>query len=286
MRILKRVTSLQRHLSTIKEESLTIGFIPTMGALHEGHMSLIKQSSKENDITVASVFVNPTQFNQKDDLDKYPRDLKKDAALLKQNGCDYLFAPLVTQIYPTDLNTDVHIDITHLTDLMEGPNRPGHFEGVVQVVKRLLDIVGPDKLYMGQKDFQQFTIIQYVLNGLEIDVQLRVCPIIREDDGLAMSSRNVRLTPDYRQKAPVINRTLKWAKENIRLEQISTLEAEAIKRLNDGGLKAEYFTIVDGHTLKKVTDVGDHDTAVACTAAWAGDVKLIDNMVLKGEINI
>lgn len=286
MRILKRVSSLQRHLSIIKEESLTIGFIPTMGALHEGHMSLIRQSVKENDITVASVFVNPTQFNQKDDLDKYPRDLAKDAKLLKDNGCDYLFAPLVSQIYPPNLNTNVYIDIASLTDLMEGPNRPGHFEGVVQVVKRLLDIVGPDKLYMGQKDFQQFTIIQYVLKGLEIDVQLRVCPIIREEDGLAMSSRNVRLSSDYRQISPIIHRTLQWAKENIATETIISLEEKAINMLNNAGLKSEYFTIVDGHNLQKVREIGQHKTVVACTAAWAGEVRLIDNMVLKGEINI
>ncbi len=286
MRILKRVTSLQRHLSTIKEESLTIGFIPTMGALHEGHMSLVQQSVKENDITVASVFVNPTQFNQKDDLDKYPRDLAKDAKLLKKNGCDYLFAPLPSQIYPPDLNTNVYIDIVHLTDLMEGPNRPGHFEGVVQVVKRLIDIVEPDKLYMGQKDFQQFTIIQYVIKGLELDVQLRVCPIIREDDGLAMSSRNVRLTEKHREISPIIYKTLLWAKDNILTESITTIETKAVAMLNEAGLKTEYFTIVDGRTLDKVTNVEQHQTVVACTAAWAGEVRLIDNMVLKGEINI
>jgi pantoate--beta-alanine ligase len=257
-----------------------------MGALHQGHMSLVEQSAKENDITVVSIFVNPTQFNQKDDLDKYPRDLHKDSMLLKRHGCDYLFAPLDSQIYPPDLNTNVYIDIVHLTDLMEGPNRPGHFEGVVQVVKRLLDIVEPDRLYMGQKDYQQFTIIQYVLKGLEIDVKLRVIPIMREKDGLAMSSRNVRLTPEYRDKGTVIHETLQWAKSQITNSPISEIEQKAMEKIKNEGLKPEYFSIVDGHKLTPVSDISQHSIIVACTAAWAGEVRLIDNMILRGEINI
>jgi len=284
MRVLKRVSSLQRHLNTIREESLTIGFVPTMGALHQGHMSLIKQSVKENDITVASIFVNPTQFNQKDDLDKYPRDLKKDSMMLKHHGCDYLFAPLETQIYPSDVNTNVYLDIGHLTEVLEGPNRPGHFEGVVQVVKRLLDIVNPQNLYMGQKDFQQFTIIQYMLKGLEMNIRLRVCPIVREEDGLAMSSRNVRLTPYYREKATIIYKALNWAKENMLSLSIKEIEQKATQMISDQGLKHEYFKVVDGNSLKDVDNHMEHDTIVACTAAWAGDVRLIDNMIVKGEI--
>lgn len=284
MRVLKRVSSLQRHLNTIREESLTIGFVPTMGALHQGHMSLIKQSVKENDITVASIFVNPTQFNQKDDLDKYPRDLKKDALMLKHNGCDYLFAPLATQIYPSDLNTNVYLDIDHLTNILEGPNRPGHFEGVVQVVKRLLDIVKPNALYMGQKDFQQFTIIQYMINGLEINTKLRVCPVVREDDGLAMSSRNVRLTPEFRIKSTIISKALKWAKENISSLSIDEIERQATKMISNQGLKQEYFKIVDSYSLKEVKHYDEHEGIVACTAVWAGEVRLIDNMIIKGEI--
>jgi len=257
-----------------------------MGALHDGHMSLIRQSAKQNDVTVASIFVNPTQFNQKDDLDKYPRDLKGDAALLKKNGCNYLFAPLPSQVYPKDLITKVDLDISSLTSLMEGPNRPGHFEGVVQVVNRLLDIIGPDNLYMGQKDFQQFTVIDYMLSELESKTQLRVVPIVREADGLAMSSRNVRLDPELRPVTPIIHQTLLLAKSQLSEFSVEYIERKAIEKLTIPGFKPEYFTIVDGHSLLPVKRPQDHDLIVACTAVWAGDVRLIDNMILKGEITI
>jgi len=286
MRILKRVLSLQRHLNTIREEGLTIGFTPTMGALHDGHMSLIRQSAKQNDVTVASIFVNPTQFNQKDDLDKYPRNIEGDVALLKKNGCNYLFAPLPSQVYPKGLITKVDLDISSLTSLMEGPNRPGHFEGVVQVVNRLLDIIGPDNLYMGQKDFQQFTVIDYMLNELKRDTRLRVVPIVREADGLAMSSRNVRLDPVLRPITPIIHQTLMMAASQLSEFSIEDIESKAIEKLTIPGFKPEYFTIVDGHSLLPVKRPQDHDLIVACTAVWAGDVRLIDNKILKGEITI
>jgi len=286
MRILKRVLSLQRHLNTIREEGLTIGFTPTMGALHDGHMSLIRQSAKQNDVTVASIFVNPTQFNQKDDLDKYPRDIEGDVALLKKNGCNYLFAPLPSQVYPKGLITKVDLDISSLTSLMEGPNRPGHFEGVVQVVNRLLDIIGPDNLYMGQKDFQQFTVIDYMLNELKRDTRLRVVPIVREADGLAMSSRNVRLDPELRPITPIIHQTLMMAASQLSEFSIEDIESKAIEKLTIPGFKPEYFTVVDGHSLLPVKRPQDHDLIVACTAVWAGDVRLIDNKILKGEITI
>lgn len=286
MRILKRVSSLQRHLNIIKEENLSIGFVPTMGALHNGHMSLIKKSKKENEITVCSIFVNPTQFNQKDDLEKYPRDLDKDANLLHSHGCDYLFAPPSTQVYPKKLKTQINLDISHFTSVMEGPNRPGHFEGVVQVVHRLLDIVKPSNLYMGQKDFQQFTIINYMLNALEMPTKLRVCPIIREDDGLAMSSRNVRLREDLRPSCSLLFQTLQFAKENIDQKSISSIEKEAIEKLTRLDFKPEYFSIVDGYTLKPIVDAHNSEYIVACTAVWVGNVRLIDNMILRGEKKI
>lgn len=283
MRILKRVSSLQRHLGIIRSEGLSIGFVPTMGALHEGHISLIEKSNKENDITVCSIFVNPTQFNQKDDLDKYPRDLDKDAALLHANGCDYLFAPPPSQVYPRKLKVNVPIDISHLTSEMEGPNRPGHFEGVIQVVKRLLDIVEPNNLYMGQKDFQQFTIINYMLQALEMSTKLRVCPIIREKDGLALSSRNVRLKEEIRPYCPKIYQSLLFAKAQIDKKPIESIEKEALDYFKDSFFKPEYFKIVDGHTLKPIVEAHMVDFIVACTAVWAGKVRLIDNMILKGE---
>ncbi len=283
MRILKRVSSLDRHLDIIREEGRTIGFVPTMGALHKGHVSLIKKSTEENDITVCSIYVNPTQFNDKDDLEKYPRNLEKDASLLRKFGCDYIFAPSSSQIYPKGLDTKVDLDISHLTSEMEGPNRPGHFEGVVQVVKRLLDIVNPNNLYMGQKDFQQFTIINYMLKALDIPTRLRVCPIIREEDGLAMSSRNVRLSSALRPHCNLIYKSLKYAKEKLEELNINVIEDRALSSLKIQNFRPEYFDIVDGHTLKPVEKMSDAEYIVACTAVWAGDVRLIDNMILRGE---
>ena len=283
MRVLKRVSSLKRHLEIIKEENRTIGFVPTMGALHKGHMSLIKKSVEENDITVCSIYVNPTQFNQQEDLDKYPRTLEKDAALLKRYGCNYVFAPSNSQVYPRGFKTKVEVDISHLTSEMEGPNRPGHFEGVVQVVHRLLDIVRPSKLYMGQKDFQQFTIIRHMLKELEMDTALRVCPIIREEDGLAMSSRNVRLDDDIRPQCNVLHKALLYAKEQLSQLSVSTIEDRAIAKMSSSNFKPEYFEIVDGNTLKPIKNADDHNYIVACTAVWARSVRLIDNMILKGE---
>lgn len=284
MKIVKRTSTIQRKVEQLKAEGKSIGFIPTMGALHMGHMSLIEKSVKENDVTIASVFVNPTQFNQKEDLEKYPRDLKADAKLLKAHGCDYLFAPAVSQIYPKNIDTQVKLDISHLTASMEGPNRPGHFDGVVQVVKRLLDIVTPDKLYMGQKDFQQFSIIAYMLKKLRIKTKLRVCPIIREDDGLAMSSRNVRLIKKHRKLSPIIFETLSYVKANLGKRTTKYLEKKALENLAVKPFKPEYFEIVDGKTLEKVKNPDDHKLIVACTAVWAGKVRLIDNMILKGKV--
>ena len=193
MRILKKVSNVRKHLHVEKLKGKSIGFIPTMGALHKGHISLLEKSKLENDISVVSIFVNPTQFNQKEDLDKYPRDLEKDADFLAANDCDYIFAPRVKEVYPENVDTTPALDISHLIQNMEGPNRPGHFEGVVQVVNRLLDIIQPDNLYMGQKDFQQFSIIRYMIDSFKLSTRLRVCPIIREESGLAMNKSVVSL---------------------------------------------------------------------------------------------
>jgi len=277
----KTVKGLQRQLGQERKKGNKIGFVPTMGALHMGHMSLIQKSESENDITVASVFVNPTQFNDQGDLDKYPRTLEKDAKFLKANGCDYLFAPSAKQVYPNGEDKSVQLDISSLTKHMEGPNRPGHFEGMVQVVHRLLTIVEPDNLYMGQKDFQQFSIVAHMLKTLKMKTKLRVCPIIREEDGLAMSSRNVRLKPDIRKRATILSETLSFAKENLVDKSPQALEMAALKKLTFKDFKPEYFKIVDGHTLEPIKDASMHQYIVACTAVWAGEVRLIDNMILK-----
>ena len=281
MRIIKTVAGIQRNLDKERSKGKTIGFVPTMGALHDGHMSLVEKSNKENDITVVSVFVNPTQFNEKSDLDKYPRTLDADAKMLDAHGCNYLFAPKSKQVYPKGDTVTIDLDISTLIQYMEGPNRPGHFEGVVQVVHRLLEIVEPDNLYMGQKDFQQFTIINYMLKKLKMKTKLRVCPIMREKSGLAMSSRNVRLTPSNKKKAAILYETLSTTKANLTKFKVKTLEKKALEKLNIRGFKPEYFSIVEGKTLAPIKDVSQHKYIVACTAVWAGDVRLIDNMVLK-----
>ena len=281
MKVYKTVRGLQRQLDKERKSGKSIGFVPTMGALHAGHMSLIKKSTSQTDITVASVFVNPTQFNDKGDLKKYPRTLKKDAKMLAAHGCAYLFAPSPKQVYPKGDQETIQLDISQLTQYMEGPNRPGHFEGVVQVVHRLLEIVVPDRLYMGQKDFQQFSIIAYMLKKLKLKTKLVVCDIMREEDGLAMSSRNVRLTKANRAKSPILFQTLSFVKKNQNKYKVKTLEKKALKMLTIRSFRPEYFSIVDGKTLAPVTDISKHKFVVACTAVWAGEVRLIDNMILK-----
>jgi len=281
MKIYKTVKGLQRQLDKERKSGKTIGFVPTMGALHAGHMSLLNQANKKNDISVVSIFVNPTQFNEKSDLKKYPRTLERDAKLLKSNGCDYVLAPNEKQIYPKGDQVTIELDISSLAQYMEGPNRPGHFEGVVQVVHRLLTIVQPNHLFMGQKDFQQFTIINYMLKKLRMKTKLVVCPIKREPDGLAMSSRNARLDKGIRPRCTVLYETLEFVKSNLDKFKPKTLEKKAIEKLNIKEFNPEYFSIVDGHTLEPVHDIKKHKYIVACTAVWAKKVRLIDNMILR-----
>ena len=252
-----------------------------MGALHEGHMSLIRAAKKENDVVVCSIFVNPTQFNDKKDLKRYPRTLKQDMTMLEEEGTHYLFHPSVKEIYPEGIDTTVEVNLNGLDMQMEGAFRPGHFVGVVQVVYRLLDIIKPDKLYMGQKDFQQFTIIQQMLNELKMTTRLVVCPIMREKDGLAMSSRNRRLEPSIKNRANIIYKTLKWIKNNIKEYSPAEISKKAMEKMSIPGFNPEYVTIIDGYTLKPIKKFHDHKYVVVCTAVWAGDIRLIDNMILK-----
>lgn len=281
MLLFKKVEDIQRHISSLKIKQHSVGFVPTMGALHEGHLSLIKQSKAENKYTVCSIFVNPTQFNDKGDLDKYPRTTAKDIELLTSVDCDILFLPPVEEVYPPGLDIDNPFDFGQLATVMEGQFRPGHFDGMAQVVKRLLDIVMPNYLYMGQKDFQQLTIVRNMLTQMKADIKLRMCAIIREDDGLAMSSRNVRLEKDIREKAPIIFHTLKNAQKMTGSMTPDELKEKALASLSLPNFKPEYFEIVDGVTLLPIQRFEDTDFAVACVAVWAGDVRLIDNMVLK-----
>ena len=283
MYLFKKVLDLQKHLALLRQQNLQIGFTPTMGALHQGHLSLVKKSLSQTDINVCSIFVNPTQFNEKSDLDKYPRTTNEDLALLTSVDNDIVWMPDVEDIYPKDLDTKIQLDFGQLGKVMEAAFRPGHFDGVVQVVKRLLDIVQPDKLFMGQKDFQQMSIIKNMIQQFDLPIELVSCPIIREADGLAMSSRNVRLTVEQRAKAPIIQQTLQWAKAQMNRLSPKEITASAIERLQVPDFKLEYFEIVDGNSLQKVEKFSASNFIVGCTAVWLGDVRLIDNLIFKNE---
>ena len=287
MLIFKKVADLRQWLD---RQALPIGFAPTMGALHEGHLELIRMAKREGCLAVASIFVNPTQFNDPKDLEKYPRTPEKDAALLLSAHCDALFIPEVVEVYPPEVNLTIDLDFRQLDQVMEGEFRPGHFKGMATVVNRLLDIVRPDKLYMGQKDFQQLSIVRDMIRQLQLPVELVMCPTVREPDGLAMSSRNVRLTPEMRQIAPLIHQILQWARTALETDRsVPEIQAEALKKLSDAGFRPEYFDLVDGVSLLPIADngaiqsmkeTGEGGQIVACTAVFAGEVRLIDNLVL------
>ncbi len=280
MQTFNREDTIKRRLDFLRAKGKTIGFVPTMGALHKGHLSLIELSKKLCDVTVCSIFVNPTQFNNKEDLEKYPRKTSVDKELLKELDVDILFLPDQKSVYPDDLDVEVDVDLEGLDKKWEGEFRPGHFKGVVEVVKRLLDIVEPDKLIMGQKDFQQFTIIKMMLKKLQMKTELEVAPIYREKDGLAMSSRNERLTQEFRKKSIVLHESLVFAKNNFEAKPIEEIEKLALQKIIDSGLKPEYFKIVDGKNLDALKDKKS-DSVIAIVAAYAGEIRLIDNIIIK-----
>lgn len=275
------ITTVDEMQQILQKEKRKVGFVPTMGALHDGHISLVEQAIKQSDIIVVSIFVNPTQFNDATDLEKYPRTLEKDSKLLDSAGVTYLFAPTVSEVYPKEGLKKVNLDLGDLANVMEGTSRPGHFDGVVEVVHRLLDIVKPDSLYMGQKDFQQFTIIQHMINELNMGVELVVCPIKREPHGLAQSSRNERLKPKTRAKAYVIYKVLRSIKRRRHQRTIPQLMEYAAKKLNSSPFKLEYLAFADGHTLQPIDQIVKGKYAVACIGVWADDVRLIDNIILE-----
>jgi pantoate--beta-alanine ligase len=279
MYIFSHIETLQHFIGEKKKEN-SIGFCPTMGALHEGHLSLISASRTTCDITVASIFVNPTQFNDPEDLVKYPRNWSRDLKMLMDAGCDVVFLPIVEEIYPKQLNTQVKLEKEYMTRIMEGRFRPGHFDGMMQVVNRLLDIVQPDRLFMGQKDFQQQSIVREMISQLGLNVELVVCPIIREPDGLAMSSRNQRLGDEEREAALSISRALAYIQEKYKSESLPDLKTYAIEEMSKAGLKPEYVEFCDGYTLEIIDQLYGRDYIVCCIAAWAGDVRLIDNKML------
>lgn len=281
MIVIKNKIHLQKYLQNRRKEGNSIGFAPTMGALHEGHLSLIDQANTSCDISVCSIFVNPTQFNNKKDLEKYPRTESEDLQLLHKAECDLVFLPDVDTIYPPGETAETEFDFGHLDKVMEGAFRPGHFAGVANVVKRLLDIVMPDSLFMGQKDFQQFTIIASMLDLLKSKIDLILCPTVRSETGLALSSRNRRLSATGLETASIIFQTLEYTRMNIKNTEIEKLKDEALKTLKQAGFTPEYFEIVDGFDLMPVTNYKNSGYIVACTASWLEDIRLIDNMILK-----
>jgi pantoate--beta-alanine ligase len=279
VKLIASLTELSSILSSFKSEGKTIGFVPTMGALHDGHMELIRSAKLQSDVVIASVFVNPTQFNNSNDLTLYPRTPEKDQALLAENGCDIAFFPSVETIYPSDLITP-NIDISALEKVMEGAFRPGHFAGVVQVVYRFFELIQPDFAFFGLKDFQQVAVIQHMVKQLNLPVTIVPCPTKREQSGLAMSSRNLRLSPAEKEQALVIYKTLLYCQENARHLSPDALREAAINRFETSQLRLEYLTISTTDTLEELHENWPA-TAVVCIACYCGDVRLIDNFILQ-----
>jgi pantoate--beta-alanine ligase len=284
MLVFKQVAEMQHWLDGERGNNKTVGFVPTMGALHAGHLSLVHAAKEACDLAVVSIFVNPTQFNDPADLEKYPRMPEEDIALLIDANCDVLFMPPVEEVYPPGKQVSLQLDFGQLDLVMEGEFRPGHFTGMATVVNRLLEIVQPHRLYMGQKDFQQLTIVQEMLRQTGSAIELVRCPTTREADGLAMSSRNLRLKPAMRLAAPVIYQSMQDAKSELEQEPAAIVQARALGRLQTAGLKPEYFDIVDGNTLLPVAQISDSNFIVICVAAWADTVRLIDNLVVQEHV--
>ena len=280
MKVIHTIEDLQAGLSVLKAQGKKVGLVPNMGALHAGHASLVKRSVNENDVTVVSVFVNPTQFNDKNDLVKYPRTLEADCKLLEDCGATLVFAPSVEEMYPEPDTRQ--FGYAPLDTVMEGAFRPGHFNGVCQIVSKLFDAVKPHRAYFGEKDFQQLAIIREMVRQMKFDLEIVGCPIVREEDGLALSSRNARLSSDERENALNISRTLFKSRTFAATHSVS----ETQKMVEDAiaaapGLRLEYFEIVDGNTLQKIGDWNETSYAVGCITVFCGEVRLIDNIKYK-----
>ena len=280
MLLLKSGEALRSKLNEYKKDQKSIGFVPTMGALHDGHISLVESSRKENDVTVCSIFVNPAQFNDAKDLEKYPITLEADILKLESARCDIVFLPSRNEIYPAAYAAK-HYDLGHLEQIFEGQYRPGHFQGVCQVVEILLRIVLPDKLYLGQKDLQQCKVIDRLLEltGLGNEITMVICPTVREKDGLAMSSRNMRLEPAERKNAVAISKSLAMIFEKWSDYAPAELEKMAREKMMENHLKVDYVAIVDADTLLSIDKLVKKKNVAALAAAFAGEIRLIDNMV-------
>ena len=285
MLLFKRNSDLNEYIAKKRAEGIKIGFVPTMGALHAGHISLIKLSRNKAEITICSIFVNPTQFNDPSDYEKYPNTLRSDVDLLANAGCDVLFLPTITEIYPDGLDlTNSPIPLNGLDKQLEGASRPGHFQGVAQVVKRLLDLVKPDLLFLGQKDFQQVLVVRKMIEHFNMPVEVVRAAIVREENGLAMSSRNVRLSKDAREKVGVIYKALSYVKERYRKIECDVLIARAKEMILEKleGATIDYLLIADSETLME-TDSNNNREKVLLAAVWVEGVRLLDNLILTNE---
>jgi pantoate--beta-alanine ligase len=282
MIIIKNAHQLSDILLSKKKQLKQIGFVPTMGALHAGHLALLKKCRQQNDISVFSIFVNPTQFNDVEDYNKYPVTLETDILLLEEAGCDILFLPTIEEIYPSGINNLSHYDLGFLETILEGKFRPGHFQGVCQVVHRLLQIVLPHTLFIGQKDFQQCMVIKKLLHitGLDKEIKIEVVETMRENDGLAMSSRNKRLPEEARKNASVIAKSLQLIKATLKPGITLPIIQKSISYLEDAGLKIDYIELANAETLEKIENWNGKEKAIVLAAAFIGNVRLIDNALI------
>jgi pantoate--beta-alanine ligase len=286
LEIINTISALQLFLLPLKKAKSKVALVPTMGALHKGHLSLIKLAQEHADIVVCSIFVNPTQFTDPKDLEKYPRPLEHDIKMLQEAGCSVVFMPTVKEMYPTYPKPESwHIDLGNAEFLLEGEFRKGHYQGVTQIVKKLFDAVNPDIAFFGQKDFQQVLMIKNMVKHFNMSLEIVSCPIIREDDGLAMSSRNIHLSDTDRANSLVLNKALQYVADNFNKLTTAKLLEEAKAMINSvKGVELDYFTIADGETLLPITTNKETKNPIALVAAKVGETRLIDNMVLKGKM--
>jgi pantoate--beta-alanine ligase len=280
MILFKKAADVHDHLIKSKVNGSQIGFIPTMGALHPGHISLIHTSKSTSTISVCSIFVNPAQFNDSKDFDNYPSTIEKDIDALEKNGCDVLFLPAVSEMYPAGIENNKSYDLGYLETLLEGKYRPGHFQGVCMVMDRLLNIIPADDLFLGQKDYQQCMVIKKLIELKKFTTTIHICPTLREPDGLAMSSRNVRLPENARKNALKIYEALTFLKNNVRNGDLFEIKQKACKMLTDAGFKVDYLEIADAGNLNIVDHWDGNQKLVAVAAAFLDEVRLIDNLLL------
>lgn len=285
MIILKRAKDLREFIEVNKLRNQNIGFVPTMGALHAGHLSLLAVARAQCDLTICSIFVNPTQFNDPKDFEKYPITIEQDIYLLEKADCSVLFLPSVNEIYPNGVSLATHFELGFLETILDGQYRPGHFQGVCQVMDRLLEIVQPNKLFMGQKDYQQCMVLKKLLATNFPTTQFIMCPTQRETDGLAMSSRNVRLNKEERQNAVKIFETLQFIKKNLVFGDLKVLKIKALIYLNENGFKVDYIELANSDTLELKTNWDGQEPVVALIAAFLGGVRLIDNLCITDTTN-